>query len=214
MLLTGIKKIDQLLSSINYGILIDVFGANGIGKTQLTMQISVNLLKQNSGQILYHDTTGGFRPERMIEIMKIHKMNIDLLNKVKIRRIINTAEQIHQLKNVLLSKNISLLVIDNVTDLFSFEYKSKFLEKNILFMKYMHDLSLIAIKKKLPVILTNNIYQINNVDEEILRNSISMFTHVKIHLLKKYNTYTGILSTPWINKIFSYDLSSSGLIEL
>jgi len=209
---TGIKKLDIFLASINQGLIIDIFGARGTGKTQLSMQISVNLLKNKCGQITYHDTTGKFRPEKMAGIMKTNEIDISLLDRVKINRIINTAEQIHCIKNISLN-NVLLLVIDNVTDLFSFEYRNKFNEKNISFMKYMHILSLTAIRHKTPIIVTNSISQVHKMEHEHLKNIIDIFTHVKIHLHKKHQTYYGVLTTPWLSQSFSYQITPNGILD-
>ena len=140
MISTGIKKLDQLLDGgIKNGIITDIFGANGTGKTQLAMQISINSLKQG-GKILFLDTTGEFRPERMLEIIKSQNLNSSLLDNVSVGRITNTAEQIQFLSKLTQMNNFSLVVIDNVSDLFSFEYskKEQTLEKNSSFMKYIN----------------------------------------------------------------------------
>ena len=58
------------------GIVVDIFGGNGTGKTQLALQLLKNSIK-NGGNVLFFDTTGGFRPERILEIknkMKIQKI--------------------------------------------------------------------------------------------------------------------------------------------
>ena len=70
MISTGLKKIDNFLSGgIPNGIIVDIFGGNGTGKTQLLLQLSINSIK-NGGKVLFLDTTGGFRPERILEIQK------------------------------------------------------------------------------------------------------------------------------------------------
>ena len=53
-------------------------------------------------------------------------------------------------------RDFSLIAIDNITDLFSYEYTAResIMEKNALFMKYMHELSQIAIANRIPVIVT------------------------------------------------------------
>ena len=106
-----------------------------------------------------------------------------------------------------------LLVIDNVTDLFSFEYRKKFNEKNISFMKYMHNLSLTAMQYEIPIIVTNNISQINKTEHEHLKNIIDIFTHVKIHLHKKNQTYYGVLTTPWVSQSFTYEITKNGILD-
>jgi RecA/RadA recombinase len=87
-----------------------------------------------------------FRPERILEIQKKSNINFNVLDKITVSRITNTSEQINSIKNFQ-EDNFSLIVIDNVTDLFSYEYKNNksIFEKNSLFMKYMHKLSFYAI---------------------------------------------------------------------
>ncbi len=216
MINTGIKKLDQLLDGgIKNGIITDIFGANGTGKTQLAMQISINSLKQG-GKILFLDTTGEFRPERMLEIIKSQNLNSSLLDNVFVGRITNTAEQIQFLSKLTQMNNFSLVVIDNVSDLFSFEYskKEQTLEKNSSFMKYMHDLSLIAIQKKIPIVVTNIVRNIGDLELENLEKSISMFTHLKIKLIKNGNGYVGEIFPSYLGKRkFSYLITPEGLTE-
>jgi len=81
---TGHKKLDQLLDGgVKNGIITDIFGAYGTGKTQLAMQICINSL-QKGGHIFFQDTTGEFRPERMLEIIKTHNFDPKLLDNVKV----------------------------------------------------------------------------------------------------------------------------------
>jgi len=216
MINTGIKKLDQLLDGgIKNGIITDIFGANGTGKTQLAMQISINSLKQG-GKILFLDTTGEFRPERMLEIIKSQNLNSSLLDNVSVGRITNTAEQIQFLSKLTQLNNFSLVVIDNVSDLFSFEYskKEQTLEKNSSFMKYMHDLSLIAIQKKIPIVVTNIVRNIGDLELENLDKSISLFTHLKIKLIKNGSGYVGEIFPSYLEKRkFSYLITPEGLTE-
>ena len=104
---------------------------------------------------MYFDTTGGFRPERILDIQKESESKSDFLNQIIVSRLTNTSEQINSLKNI--GRNFSLIVIDNVTDLFSYEYQKdeSIFEKNSLFMKYMHDLANFAISNRIPIVVTN-----------------------------------------------------------
>jgi len=213
MIPTGIKKLDQFLGGgIKNGMITDIFGANGSGKTQLAMQISINSLL-HGGQVLFQDTTGEFRPERMLEIIKAKKMNSNLLNKIKVSRITNTSEQIQDISKIRESNSFSLVIIDNISALFSFEYskEEQTLEKNILFMKYMRDLSLTAIQNKIPIVITNVTRNIDNLEIDNLEKSISMFTHLKIRLSKEGQKCKGEIFSPLEKYEFSYVISSAGL---
>ncbi|EPA06291.1 ATPase domain-containing protein, partial [Candidatus Nitrosarchaeum limnium] len=57
MIYTGLQKLDDFLSDgIPNGVITDIYGASGTGKTQLLFQICVNTIK-NGGTVLYQDTT-------------------------------------------------------------------------------------------------------------------------------------------------------------
>ena len=90
MISTGLKKLDQLLGGgIKEGLITDVYGSNATGKTQLALQISLNVLK-NGGQVLFQDTTNEFRPERLVEMMRKQEISSALLEKIKVGLITNT----------------------------------------------------------------------------------------------------------------------------
>ena len=214
MISTGLQKLDEFLSGgIPDGVIVDIFGGNGTGKTQLLLQLSINSIK-NGGHVLYLDTTGGFRPERILEIQKLSEKHFNFLEKITVSRITNTSEQIKSIKN--LTKNdFSLIVIDNVTDLFSYEYKKdeSIFEKNSLFMKYMHDLSKFAITNKIPIVLTNMIRNIDGKEVENMKSAIDPFTHIKIHLFKNSSKFNGKIYWAVDKKSFSYKISKIGLSD-
>ncbi len=214
MISTGLPKLDDfLLGGIPSSSITDIYGANGTGKTQLLLQISLNVIK-NGGQVLYLDTTGGFRPERILEMKKNQNLPSEILDKIMVSRITNTSEQISSIKNIK-SGNFSLVAIDNITDLFSYEYKSEgsAFKKNSIFMKHMHDLSSTAIKENIPIVITNMIRSIDNNDVENMKKAIDFFTHIKIKLSKKGTKYQGEVNWLLNRQDFSYLIDSSGLSE-
>jgi len=214
MISTGLKKIDDFLSGgIPNGVIVDIFGGNGTGKTQLLLQLSINSIK-NGGKVLFLDTTGGFRPERILEIQKKSNSNLNLLNNIMVSRITNTSEQINSIKNFK-ENNFSLIIIDNITDLFSYEYKNNqsIFKKNSLFMKYMRELSLYAVTHKVPIVVTNMIRNSNEQEVENMSTAIDLFTHIKIHLFKNSSIYNGEISSPFNKENFSYTITSSGLSD-
>ena len=215
MISTGLKKIDDFLSGgIPDGVIVDIFGENGTGKTQLLLQLSINSIK-NGGKVLFLDTTGGFRPERILEIQKKSNSNLNLLNNIMVSRITNTSEQINSIKNFK-ENNFSLIIIDNITDLFSYEYKNNqsIFKKNSLFMKYMRELSLYAVTHKVPIVITNMIRNSNEQEVENMSTAIDLFTHIKIHLFKNSSIYNGEISSPFNKENFSYTITSSGLSDV
>ena len=214
MISTGLQKLDKFLSGgIPDGVIVDIFGGRGTGKTLLLLQILINSIK-NGGNILYLDTSGGFRPERILEIQKELKIEIDLLEKITVSRITNTSEQIKSLQNIV-ENNFSLIVIDNITDLFSYEYRTdeSIFEKNSLFMKYMHELSKFAITKKIPIVVTNMIRAIDDKEVENMQSVIDPFTHIKIHLFKNSSNFNGEIYWALKKENFSYTITKIGLSD-
>ena len=214
MIKTGLKELDQFLGGgIKEGLVTNISGQSATGKTQLAFQICLNAL--HSGKdVLFQDTTGEFRPERLVEMMQLRKINPSLLDKIKVSRITNTAQQIQCFSKIPL-KSYSLIIVDSVTDLFSFEYskKEQTLEKYISFMKYMHNLSSIAIDDKIPIIVTNIVRTVNKHEKENLEESISMYIHTKLKLSKNNNGYSCQAISPFANKQFQYTITSKGLTD-
>ena len=214
MIETGLKKLDQFLGGgIKEGLITDISGQNSTGKTQLAFQICINALK-NGKEILFQDTTGEFRPERLVEMLKIRKLDPILLDKIKVGRITNSIQQLEYLSKIT-ANDFSLIVIDNATDLFSFEYskKEQSFEKHLAFMKYMQNLASVAINTKIPIVVTNIIRSFNEHEQENLEKSIGMFTHVKIKLKKNTGGFLCQVVSPFINKKFQYNVTPNGLID-
>ena len=215
MLSTGLLRLDDLLGGgIATGTIVDIFGPGGSGKTQLTMQISLNSLQD--GIVLYLDTTGGFRPERMLQLIKLKDLQSSLLDNMIIARITNTAEQVEYIKKIS-ELRPKLVVIENITDLFTFEYsrETSLLEKHVRFMEYMHMLSMTSINTKIPVVVTNIVRSSDDQEIENLNKSISMFTHKKIKLQKDGQKYKAlVLPSFGKKKEISYTITKAGLVEL
>jgi len=212
MIKTGLKELDQFPDGgIKEGLITSISGQSATGKTQLVFQICLNALHSEK-DILFQDTTGKFRPERLVEMMQLQKINPALLDKIKVSRITNTAQQI-QCFSKTPPERYSLIIIDSITDLFSFEYskKEQYLEKHISFMKYMHNLSSIAIAHKIPIIVTNIVRTINEHEKENLEESISMYIHNKIKLSKNSNGYLCHIISPFSNKKFQYTITPKGI---
>ena len=205
---------DLLGGGIRPGTIIDIFGPGGSGKTQLAMQISLNSLRD--GTVLYQDSTGGFRPERMLQLIKLQGLEPSLLDGMIVARMRNTSEQLDYVKKISEIKP-KLVVIENITDLFTFEYSrdSSLLEKHVKFMQYMHDISMVSIGTKIPIVITNTIRSADGQEVESLAKSISMFTHQKIKLQKDGKTFKAqVLPSFGKRKEISYIITEAGLAQI
>lgn len=216
MIRTGLKKLDEMLGGgLRSGTITDVFGASGTGKTQLTLQMMLNSVLENK-PIFYQDTTGNFRPERLLEMAKPKDIDSSFLDKINVGRITNVKEQQISLTKITES-DFSLVIIDNVTDLFSFEYpkEEQILEKTTQFSKYIRHLSEIAYERKIPVVVTNMMRKTDDAEQENMDSIISIYTHVKIKLIKKQSGYEGqVFLNPMKKNQFYYTITKEGIVDL
>ena len=214
---TGLQKVDKFLSGgVPDGVVMDIFGENAVGKTQLLLQIVTNSVARG-GHVMYMDTTGKFRPERILNLYPRAGYDggasaLDILDRITVSRIINTSEQIRTVRD-LKSDQFSLVVIDNVTDLFSYEFKDMTAEKNLTFMKHMHDLAKFSIKFKIPVIMTNMIRTFQNSQVENMKSAIDPFTHIKIRLSKVGQKFQGRVWWALGSTNFTYKINTSGVSD-
>ena len=214
MIPTGHATLDLLLDGgVRAGMITDVFGAAGSGKTQLVMQISARCLVLG-GSVLFVDTTGKFRPSRVLEMIRAASGDHVLLDRLGVLRATSSAEQSSALSEIDRAST-DLVVVDSVSDLYSFEYgrEAQFQQRNALFMEYMHGLSNIALGHDVPVVVTNMIREFDGVELENLQSAIRQFAHARIRLSKDHSGYLGTVALPGATTTFSYDLGSCGLVE-
>ena len=211
-----LTTLDDLISNIiKNGTITDIFGFRGTGKTQMSLQIALNPLT-NGKKVLFIDTTGEFRPERFLQIIKNRNLDDTLLNQLQVARITKTTEQSELTDKIKKLDDVMLVIVDNVTDLFSFEYskKEQFNLQQKKFMNYMHNLSQLAIHKEIPIVITYQLMTANNTEYEKMSSSISNYTHQKIKLEKQKNHYKGIIMSAFSKKTeFFYKIEKMGLIQ-
>ncbi len=215
MISSKIGSLDKIFSGgLKNGIMTEIYGSRGTGKTHLALQFAIEPLSNNK-KILFIDTTVEFRPERFLQIIQSRNLSKNLLNNLHVSRVTNTQEQI-EILNKIPQENFSLLIIDNVTDLFAFEYakKENTIEKNNNFANYMIKLSKIALLQNIPIIITNQLLQNDEKNYQRMNMHFENYIHQKIKLEKIKNNFKGKISSPFINNIeFNYSISSNGIEE-
>jgi RecA/RadA recombinase len=187
---TGSKAIDSLLGSgVREGMITDVYGEGGSGKSQLCFTLAANCAKED-GHVAFIDTTGTFRPERIVEISNTRGS----LEMITFIRALTTQDQIHAMDKI---REIEprLLVVDSLTALFSVEFSGA--ARHLAVMKHLHELALFSINSKCAVIVTNMVRDVPQSDDrfrgvtsahtgfrqrEYLGSSVSIYSHMKLSL--------------------------------
>jgi RecA/RadA recombinase len=192
---TGSKAIDGLLGGgIRTGIITDIFGESGSGKSQLCFTLATNCAMDGK-RVLFIDTTGTFRPERIVEISESHLT----LEKIIYMRAFSTMDQLNAALKIW-EVQPTLVVVDSLTSLFSAEYSGSDLHRAI--MKYLHGLAILAITSMTAIVVTNMIRtspptsSIDHADRniaggvlpwqqrEFLSSSVSIYSHMKVKFEK------------------------------
>ena len=218
----GSKKIDRfLLGGIRSGVLTDIFGESSSGKSQFCFSLCANILKNHKLDIIFVDTNGTFRPERIIEIIG-DQNNISILDSIKYIRPFTFFQQNESLIKIEEIRP-KVVIVDSIASLIAVEYD--LMSRSLVFMKYLHKLSLLAIKYNIAVIFTNtirnNINQIKNGEtkqdtgKEFMESTLMMYSHFRLKFEKNHyvkNLYKIIFIQPSFKKTIDFQIEKNGII--
>ena len=154
------SSVDEILDGgIEKGVITQIFGAPGSGKTNIALQLSVEVSKSGK-KVVYIDTEGGISVDRIKQIAK--ESFDEVSNNIIILEPTSFEEQSDDLIIVetWLKENnddVELLIIDSAVALYRNEDRnSSKLNKEL--GKQMGQLSRIARKYNIAILLTNQIY--------------------------------------------------------
>jgi RecA/RadA recombinase len=200
VLATGCKSIDNLLGGgIHYGMVTDIYGESGAGKSQLCFTICARSAEyfRNSPHVsvVFVDTAGTFRPERIREIAIGNENESDILDKILLMRSFSSTDQINSVKKIA-NINPRVILIDGVASLFTTDYHGA--ARHLALMKHLHELALAAINLRCAVVITNMIRAGTNqvkglkiteytksqpsTEKELMDRSVSIYAHMKLIL--------------------------------
>jgi DNA repair protein RAD51 len=169
MISTGSRDLDILLGGgIETGSLTEIFGEFRTGKTQLCHTLCVTAqmpLDQGGaeGKVIYLDTEGTFRPQKLIAIAERFKLNSeDVLDNIICARAHNSEQQLELLADAaaLMSDNrFSLLVVDSATNLYRTDYsgRGELSERQMHLAQFLRQLTRLAEEFGIAVVITNQV---------------------------------------------------------
>jgi RecA/RadA recombinase len=229
---TGSSNLDRFLrGGIRTGIITNIFGESGSGKSQFCFSICANLLKKNEdSKIIFIDTTGNFRPERILDITNKHNLN-KILHNIHYIRPYSIKDQFDAIKKIYKIQP-KLVIIDTITSLITLE--SKNISRHLILMKFIHQLAHIAINNNCAIVTTNmvrniiyenGIYKsINKTDEpqkkiklqrEFMEKSVSLSIHIKLLfeiISISDNSYKVSFIQPLINDSTLFRITQEGVL--
>ncbi|MCP8319912.1 MAG: hypothetical protein H3Z52_03085 [archaeon] len=221
----GSKSMNKLLNGgVSTGLVTDFFGASNTGKTQICFQLCVNLqhLDEESG-VVFVDSSGTFRPERIMEIAKSIKLKEDVFKRIMVLRARSVSEQIEVPRRLKRDSpfNVKLLIIDTLTDNFVFEYQGgeRIIERQAKLARHLHDLCSLAIRDDMAVVVTNTVRVRVDAEQSYYEvetggNVTSQGVHVRVHLSRDPHGLNAKLVQPPIVKPTAYfTIDSRGIID-
>lgn len=166
---TGSKELNALIGGgVEVNAITEVYGKFASGKTQLAMQLTVNVqLPRKDGGLegtaLYIDTEGTFRPERIEDMAKAKDMDSkEVLNNIANIRATNTETQILSVERadkLIQERNVKLIVVDSMTSLFRSEFigRGALGERQQKLNQHVHKLQMLADKYDVAIFITNQV---------------------------------------------------------
>ena len=153
---TGSEKFDGFLEGgYEEGVITTFYGPSGMGKTTACLLSAISASKE--GKIIFIDTEGGFSAERVKQLTPAYK---DVLERIFLMTPTNFEEQKQCIENLHRNfpKGVNLLVCDTISSLYRIERADDNRGLNSELGRQLGKLLELARTKKIPVVLTNQVY--------------------------------------------------------
>ena len=166
---TGSSDLNDLIGGgVETNGITETYGRFASGKTQLGFQLAVNVQLPKDkgglgGNVLFIDTEGTFRPERIEQMAKASSLDPkEILANIVMVRVLNTEQQILTLEradSLIQDRNVKLIIIDSLTSLFRSEFvgRGALAERQQKLNQHIHRLQMLADKYNIAAYITNQV---------------------------------------------------------
>ena len=166
---TGSKTLDGLLGGgIETQAITEMHGAFGSSKSQLAMQLAVNVqLPTGKGglgsQAVFIDTEGTFRPERVQQMAQAAGLNPQkVLENIFVAKAYNSDHQVllaEKSEDILKQGKVKIIIVDSVTSAFRSDYTGRgtLANRQQKLNRHLHHLQKLADIYNLAIYLTNQV---------------------------------------------------------
>src|SRR3989344_1672426 len=158
---TGAAFLDELLGGgYDYEVITTIFGPSGAGKTNLCLLAAVHIAEIGK-KIIFIDTEGGIAVERIKQISSNSKIEA-VLDKIIFSSPVTFKEQTEIFEKLkgLVNEQIGMIIVDSISMLYRLELgrSEEVYEVNSALGRQIAYLVEIARRKKIPVLITNQVY--------------------------------------------------------
>jgi len=156
---TGAEFLNNLLGGgYDRDIITTIYGPSGAGKTNLCLIAAVKIAEEGK-KVLFIDTEGGIAVERIKQISPRYN---DLLPRMVFFNPVNFSEQseIFDTLKEMVNESVGMIIVDSISMLYRLELgkKEEIYEVNAALGRQIAYLVEIARRKKIPVLITNQVY--------------------------------------------------------
>jgi len=155
----GSSVLDNLLDGgYDRDIINTIYGPAGSGKTLLCLMAVIEAVKEEK-KVIYIDTEGGFSVERLKQLSDDYEKILDKMFFLRPTTFEEQKEAFERLKDKM-NEKIGLVVVDTVSMLYRLELgkNDDVYEVNKELGQQLGYLNEIARKRKIPVLITNQVY--------------------------------------------------------
>ena len=167
---------DILEGGIEYGIITQIYGRGGVGKTNICLVLARNMILQENRRVIYIDTEGLSR-ERIAQIFKDHE---DALDKLIIFSCHSLEEQKKHISDAFRivdnSKDVGLVVVDGISIFLRTLEGNSWEEGWKDIRSQTMELMTMARIFDIPVIITNQVYTRKMPDGNVVNEPLGGVT--------------------------------------
>ncbi len=166
---TGCKSLDAILGGgVSTGYITEFYGPYGSAKTQLALQLAVNVqLPEEQGglskQAIFIDTENTFIAKRIKQMIEAKKLDVKTaLNNIHVGKAYSTSHQeilANDSRSICENNDIGLLIVDSLTS----QYRSEFIGREQLATRqqklnqFMRIIQNLAVTYNIAVVVTNQV---------------------------------------------------------
>jgi RecA/RadA recombinase len=174
----------------------------------------------DESDIVYVDTVGTFRPERIVEMSGGNRKKEYLLKHILSIRARTWTEQVEApfKINDLTSRKVGILIIDTLTDNFVYEFQTgRYIrDRQIALARHLHELAMIAIEEEIAVVVTNTVRNKipenrNTLVTETGGNTVSQGVHLRLRLGRDNKGWLAQLNND--EKSIRFKIGERGLMD-
>lgn len=159
------EPLDEVLSGgVEHGVITNVYGRSGTGKTNLCIQAVTSCLSAG-GRVVFVDTEGGFSAERLLQMLD----DRDALERLILMEPTSFEEQkqvFDRLEEAVEREDADMIVVDSLVALYRIRLQDDDAsETNRELSRQLSVLSKIARRRDIPVLVTNQVYSSFDSDE-------------------------------------------------